>query len=67
MLCMMALERHGLKPANGPVLVTGATGGVGSFAISLLAAAGYTVTAATGKSSEEEAYLKSLGATTIIG
>ncbi|WP_343594840.1 MDR family oxidoreductase [Pseudomonas sp.] len=65
MLCMMALERHGLKPANGPVLVTGATGGVGSFAISLLAGAGYTVTAATGKSSEE-AYLKSLGATTII-
>ncbi|MFL9672945.1 acrylyl-CoA reductase (NADPH) [Pseudomonas marginalis] len=65
MLCVMALERHGLKPANGPVLVTGATGGVGSFAISLLAGAGYTVTAATGKSSEE-AYLKSLGATTII-
>ncbi|EKT4448934.1 oxidoreductase [Pseudomonas putida] len=65
MLCLMALERHGLKPANGPVLVTGATGGVGSFAISLLAGAGYTVTAATGKSSEE-AYLKSLGATTII-
>lgn len=65
MLCLMALERHGLKPASGPVLVTGATGGVGSFAISLLAGAGYTVTAATGKSSEE-AYLKSLGATTII-
>ncbi|MCE5987499.1 oxidoreductase [Pseudomonas sp. LM20] len=65
MLCLMALERHGLKPSDGPVLVTGATGGVGSFAISLLAGAGYTVTAATGKASEA-AYLKSLGATTII-
>lgn len=65
MLCLMALERHGLKPSQGPVLVTGATGGVGSFAISLLAGAGYTVTAATGKSSEE-AYLKRLGATSII-
>ncbi|WP_425930316.1 MDR family oxidoreductase [Pseudomonas sp. NyZ201] len=65
MLCLIALERHGLKPADGPVLVTGATGGVGSFAISLLAGAGYTVTAATGKSSEA-AYLKSLGATAII-
>lgn len=65
MLCLMALERHGLEPSAGPVLVTGASGGVGSFAISLLARAGYTVTAATGKSSEHE-YLKSLGATTII-
>ncbi|AVD82499.1 oxidoreductase [Pseudomonas sp. SWI6] len=65
MLCLMALERHGLTPAHGPVLVTGATGGVGSFAISLLAGAGYNVTAATGKASED-AYLKSLGATTII-
>ncbi|UZE04481.1 acrylyl-CoA reductase (NADPH) [Pseudomonas corrugata] len=65
MLCVMALEHHGLKPSNGPVLVTGATGGVGSFAISLLAGAGYTVIAVTGKRSEE-AYLKSLGATTII-
>lgn len=65
MLCLMALERHGLKPSDGPVLVTGATGGVGSFSISLLAGAGYTVTAATGKTSEA-AYLKSLGATTII-
>lgn len=65
MLCLIALERHGLKPSHGPVLVTGATGGVGSFAISLLAGAGYSVTAATGKASEE-AYLKSLGATTVI-
>lgn len=65
MLCLMALERHGLKPSDGPVLVTGATGGVGSFAISLLAGAGYTVTAATGKASEA-AYLESLGATAII-
>ncbi|MCE0850063.1 oxidoreductase [Pseudomonas asiatica] len=65
MLSLMALERHGLKPSDGPVLVTGATGGVGSFAISLLAGAGYTVTAATGKASEA-AYLESLGATAII-
>lgn len=65
MLSLMALERYGLKPSDGPILVTGATGGVGSFAISLLAGAGYTVTAATGKASEE-AYLKALGATTII-
>lgn len=65
MLCLMALERHGMKPSHGPVLVTGATGGVGSYAINLLAGAGYTVTAATGKASEED-YLKSLGATAII-
>lgn len=65
MLCLMALERHGLKPSDGPVLVTGATGGVGSFAISLLAGAGYDVIAATGKASEA-AYLESLGARSII-
>ena len=65
MLCVLALEDHGVKPDAGEVLVTGATGGVGSVAIALLAKLGYTVVAATGKASEE-AYLKSLGASTII-
>ena len=65
MLCVLALEDHGVKPGDGEVLVTGATGGVGSVAIALLGKLGYTVVAATGKASEE-AYLKSLGANAII-
>jgi len=65
MLCLMALERHGLSPNDGPVLVTGASGGVGSFAISLLAGRGYSVIAATGKANEAD-YLKRLGADSII-
>lgn len=65
MLCVLALEDHGVKPDAGEVLVTGATGGVGSVAIALLARLGYTVVAATGKTSEE-AYLKTLGASSII-
>ena len=65
MLCVLALEDHGLAPGAGEVLVTGATGGVGSVAIALLGKLGYSVVAATGKTSEE-AYLKSLGATSII-
>ena len=65
MLCVLALEDHGVKPGAGEVLVTGATGGVGSVAIALLAKLGFTVVAATGKASEE-AYLKSLGAVSII-
>jgi acrylyl-CoA reductase (NADPH) len=65
MLCVLALEDHGVKPESGEVLVTGATGGVGSVAIALLGKLGYTVVAATGKASEE-AYLKSLGATSIM-
>ena len=65
MLCLIALERHGLTPESGEVLVTGANGGVGSFAIALLANKGYSVTASTGRL-EEADYLKSLGATTII-
>ena len=65
MLCVLALEDHGVKPGAGEVLVTGATGGVGSVAIALLGRLGYTVVAATGKLSEE-AYLKSLGAASII-
>ena len=65
MLCVLALEDHGVRPDAGEVLVTGATGGVGSVAIALLGKLGYTVVAATGKASEE-AYLKSLGASSII-
>ena len=65
MLCVLALEDHGVKPGSGEVLVTGASGGVGSVAIALLGKLGYQVVAATGKTSEE-AYLKSLGAASII-
>jgi acrylyl-CoA reductase (NADPH) len=65
MLAVMALERHGLTPANGPVVVTGAAGGVGSVAIAILSRRGFQVTAATGRP-EEAAYLKKLGATEII-
>lgn len=65
MLCVMALEQHGVTPAAGEVLVTGATGGVGSVAVALLGKLGYTVVAATGKVSEE-AYLKQLGASSVI-
>jgi acrylyl-CoA reductase (NADPH) len=52
MLCVLALERHGLKPGAGEVLVTGATGGVGSVAIALLARLGHKVVAASGKLAE---------------
>ena len=65
MLCVLALEKNGAVPTGGEVLVTGATGGVGSVAVALLSKLGYTVVAATGKASEE-AYLKQLGATTVI-
>jgi len=64
-LCVDALVNYGITPDQGEILVTGATGGVGSFAVKLLAAAGFTVVAATGKASEE-AYLKSLGASSIV-
>lgn len=59
------LEHNGLQPGQGPVLVTGATGGVGSFAVALLAARGYHVVASTGKAAEHD-YLRSLGAQEII-
>jgi acrylyl-CoA reductase (NADPH) len=65
MLCVLALERHGLKPGDGDVLVTGATGGVGSVAVALLSALGHRVTAATGKASEA-AFLQNLGAVAIL-
>jgi putative YhdH/YhfP family quinone oxidoreductase len=65
MLCIMALDAHGIGKERGDILVTGATGGVGSIAIAILAQRGYRVVASTGKMSEE-AYLKSLGAAEII-
>ena len=65
MLCVMALERHGVAPGAGEVLVTGATGGVGSVAVALLARLGHRVVAATGKSAEA-GYLKALGAHAVI-
>lgn len=65
MLSVMALERHGLKPDQGEVLVTGATGGVGSVAVAILAKLGYRVAGSTGKTELGE-YLKSLGAAVIV-
>ena len=65
MLCVLALEKHGVKPADGPVVVTGAAGGVGSVAVALLAKAGWHVIASTGRAEEAE-YLKGLGAAEII-
>ena len=65
MLAVMALERHGLTPASGPVVVTGAAGGVGSVAVAILAKRGYQVTASTGRPQEAD-YLKRLGAAEII-
>ncbi|HRK57692.1 MAG TPA: MDR family oxidoreductase, partial [Burkholderiaceae bacterium] len=64
-LCVMALERAGIQPASGPVLVTGASGGVGSVAVALLAARGFEVTACTGKSQAHD-YLGQLGAHAVI-
>jgi NADPH2:quinone reductase len=64
-LSVVEMERNGLAPSNGPVIVTGATGGVGSIAVQCLAAGGYEVTALTGKP-QEESYLRSLGATHIL-
>ena len=65
MLCVLALERHGVKPADGEILVTGAAGGVGSVAIAVLAKLGYSVVAVTGRPQDEE-YLKYLGATEVL-
>ncbi|WP_110642915.1 MDR family oxidoreductase [Salinicola sp. CPA57] len=65
MLSLVALERHGLTPDSGDVLVTGASGGVGSFAVMLLARRGYRVVASTGRV-EERAYLERLGASEIL-
>ena len=65
MLCVMALERAGAMPVRGPVIVTGAAGGVGSVAVALLAKLGYAVTASTGRP-DEAPYLKELGASEVI-
>ncbi len=65
MLCVLALEQHGLTPDKGAVVVSGAAGGVGSVAIALLAARGYDVIAVTGREAEAP-YLTALGATTIL-
>lgn len=65
MLCVLALEKHGIKPGDGEILVTGANGGVGSVAIALLAKLGYKVVASTGRPAEAE-HLKALGASAVI-
>jgi acrylyl-CoA reductase (NADPH) len=65
MLCVLALEKHGIKPADGDILVTGANGGVGSVAIALLAKLGYKVVASTGRPAEAE-HMKALGASEVI-
>lgn len=65
MLCLLALEQHGIGPSAGEVLVTGATGGVGSVAVALLGQLGYSVVAATGKTGQAD-YLKQLGASSVI-
>ncbi len=65
MLCVMALEKHGLLPSDGDILVTGASGGVGSVAVSLLAKSGYRVIGSTGRP-QEASYLESLGAVAVI-
>jgi len=65
MLCVMALERHGVTPAGGPAVVTGASGGVGSVAVALLAALGYAVEAVTGRP-DEAGYLTGLGAAAVV-
>ena len=65
MLCVMALDRHGITPASGEIVVTGAAGGVGSIATALLAKRGYSVAAVTGRAAEAD-YLRSLGAASIV-
>lgn len=65
MLCVLALERHGVKPADGEILVTGAAGGVGSVAVAVLAKLGYPVVAVTGRPQDAD-YLKQLGATEVL-
>lgn len=65
MLCVMALERHGVEPSDGEILVTGAAGGVGSVAVAVLAKLGYSVVAVTGRPQDGD-YLKHLGAAEVL-
>ena len=65
MLCILALDKNGITPQSGKILVTGATGGVGSFAVKLLSLMGYTVVASTGSAAQHD-YLRDLGASEII-
>ncbi len=65
MLCVLALERHGVRPEDGEILVTGAAGGVGSVAVAILAKLGYAVVAATGRPQDAD-YLKALGAAEVV-
>ena len=65
MLCLMSIESHGIKPSDGKILVTGATGGVGSISIALLSANGYEIIASSGKENQNK-YLRSLGASEIL-
>ena len=66
MLCVMALERHGISPQSGPVLVTGAAGGVGSIAVTLLAKLGYEAIALSGRVAQQQDFLLELGASEVI-
>lgn len=66
MLCVQQLLDHGTEPGDGPIVVTGASGGVGSVAVMLLSRLGYDVAAATGRASENETFLKTLGARTLV-
>ncbi|OSM02108.1 MDR family oxidoreductase [Magnetofaba australis] len=66
MLCVLAIEKHGVTPADGPVLVTGAAGGVGSVATLLLSKMGYAVSAVTGRVAEQGDFLRRLGASEIL-
>ncbi|MGG6196767.1 MDR family oxidoreductase [Pantoea allii] len=66
MLCVLALEKQGVKPGSGPVLVTGASGGVGSFSVALLAKLGYEVIASSGRASDETYLISTLGATAVM-
>ena len=65
-LCVDSLQKHGIQPDGGPIVVSGATGGVGSVAVAILGKLGYHVAAVTGKT-EAHDYLKGLGATEILG
>jgi acrylyl-CoA reductase (NADPH) len=66
MLCVLALEKHGVRPADGEILVTGAGGGVGSVAIAILAKLGYRVVASSGRADAEAEYLQALGAVEVV-